>query len=100
MPFQSFPFENLFEETDLGRRLIFQSALPQNLPFSQQRGAANLYTPTFNQFLGQIGNDIRSGQTPTTFASFAQNQANLPRQIAGLSDASTPGLTSRTQYGF
>jgi len=101
MGMQPFPFESLFEEDELGRRLIFQSLLPQNLSASDQRTAGNLFIPTFNQFLGQVGRDIRGGQTPTTFANFVSNDFNLTRGLAQQGNTTTPGLTSRTtQFGF
>ena len=101
MPMQSFNpaiFDDFFETDDLGRRALFQSALPQGLSPGGQQQANQLFTPVFNQFLGDLGRSLRQGQTPQSFADFAPQA--MYDAFAALPQQQTPGLTSRNQFGF
>jgi hypothetical protein len=101
---QGFDFGQLggfFEETDLGRRLLFGAAVPQGIGESDKRRISeNLFVPSFNQFLTQIGGQLQRGQKPSSFTDFVQNDFNLTRGLARLPEQSTPGLTSRANFGF
>ena len=100
MQFDPAIFSDFFETDPLGRRALFESFLPQGLTSPQRQQAGQLFIPTFNQFLGQLGTSLRQGQTPQSFQNFVQNDFNFGREFARLPQAATPGLTSRTQFGF
>ena len=91
-------FDDFFETDDLGRRALFQSSLPQGLSQGQQNQASGLFQPVFNQYLGNLGRSLRAGERPQSFADFAPGATQ--NAFAALPQQSTPGLTSRTQYGF
>ena len=93
-------FEDFFETNALGRQALFQSILPGSLQGRQREQANQLFTPTFNQFLGGLGQSLRSGRTPQSFQDFVTNDFNLTRGLAQLPDQQTPGLTSRATFGF
>lgn len=79
-----FPFQdiNTLEETGLGRSVLFESLRPQNLNPFQQRQFSNLFEPTFNNFLGQLGEQVRGGQSPSLlFNDFLKNQFDPQRQL-------------------
>ena len=95
-------FSDFFETDDLGRRALFQSTFGQDAQ-SQQQGS-QLFIPTFNQFLGNLGRSLRAGTTPESFQDFATNTSgqgfNQTRALASLPQGQTPGLQSRVQFGF
>ncbi len=96
---QPFPFLdiNTLEETGLGRSVLFESLRPQRLNAVQRRQFSSLFQPTFNQFLGQLGQQVRQGQAPTLqFNDFLQNQFNPQRQLLQFS----PGGRSQGQTLF
>lgn len=86
MTTQPFPFDpNILEETGFGRQALFQSFLPTNANPFQQNMFQNLFTPTFNEYLGQIGSAVRQNQAPTTtFLDFLQQSFNPTRQLLRL----------------
>ena len=50
---------------------------------NQRSFLSGLFQPTFNKFLGQIGESVNSGQAPTnTFSEFFQQQFNPQRELA------------------
>ncbi len=102
MPMQFDPliFSDFFETDPLGRQAIFFSQIPQGLPQRQQEQAQQLFIPTFNQFLGNLGRSLRAGQTPQSFQDFVSNDFNLQRGLARTPQQTTRGLTSPTQFGF
>jgi hypothetical protein len=84
----------ILEGSDLGERLLFESAIPQNVFGRQRRELSNLFTPTFNQFLGQIGSQMRLHDAPTlTWKNFLQRQFDPQRQLLRLPSIS-PSSTS------
>ena len=99
-PFQTRnPLEELLEENEQGRRALFFGGLGNLSPF-QQRFANSLYEPTFNRFLGQIGQQVRSGQTPnTTWSDFLRNSFNFNREQLS-APQSTSHLFGRPQFFF
>ena len=90
-------FLRLLEGTDIGERTLFQSMLPADLPPGLDVQFQNLFSPTFNSFLGKLGSQIRSGQEPTlTFNQFLAEQFDpkrtllqLPGQRRGVSATGT-----------
>ena len=61
-------FLDLLEGDPEGERLLFQTRLADlNVSPVQSRQLQGLFQPFFNQFLGQIGQQISRGQTPQTF---------------------------------
>ena len=96
-------FLNLLEGYDFGERLLFESAIPQNVFGRQRRELSNLFTPTFNRFLGEAGSQMRMGGTPTvTWKDFLQRQFDPQRQLLrmpSISPASTSPVTP-TVFNF
>ncbi len=97
-PFSFADLAPFLEETEEGRRILFGGLFPENQSFGQQQQQQQLFIPTFNRFLSQIGQDLQAERQPTTFSDFARQ--NIPRLSASLPSTSTPGLTSRTQFTF
>ena len=91
-------FSDFFETDDLGRRALFNSLLPQGQSLNQQQQSNQLFTPVFNQFLGTLGRSLRKGQAPQSFADFAPGA--VQKGFASLPQATSPGLTSRTNFGY
>lgn len=100
MDFDPAIFSDFFETDDLGRRALFQSVFPQTGNLQQQAQQSKLYVPTFNQYLGNLGTSLSQGQTPQSFQDFVTNDFSPQRGLAQQSQQSTPGLTSRTQFGY
>lgn len=98
MQFDPAIFSDFFETDELGRRALFESFIPQGFTGAQRQQAGQLFIPTFNQFLGNLGTSLRQGQTPQSFQNFVQNDFNLTRGLARFPQAATPGLTSRAQF--
>lgn len=87
MTSQPFPFldPTSLEGTDLGRQTLFNSFLPTNANPLQKQLFGDLFNPTFNQFLGQLGAQVRQGQEPTlTFNQFLQDNFNPQRSLLRL----------------
>lgn len=103
MTMQPFPFldPNELEATDLGRQTLFNSFLPGNANPFQQQLFGQLFEPTFNQFLGQLGSQIKSGQAPTlTFNNFLNEQFNPQRALLRLPDFGKGGGFGPTLFNF
>lgn len=84
---QAFPFFDpaALEGSDLGRQTLFNSFLPKTANPFQQQLFGQLFEPTFNQFLGQLGAQVKSGQAPTlTFNDYLQNSFNPQRALLRL----------------
>ena len=78
-------FLRLLEGTDIGERTLFQSISP----FAGSPGLdlqfQSLFTPTFNRFLGALGDQIRTGQEPTlTFNQFLTERFDPRRAVVQL----------------
>mgnify|MGYP003151429336 FL=1 len=67
------PFQKILEETDLGRQIAFQTALPTGSPFGQQQFFQNLYKPVFSEYLGEVGRAGGQGQQVPSFQEFLGN---------------------------
>jgi hypothetical protein len=65
------PLAGFLEDDPIGRRALFESFIPQNVFGTQRQRLSNLFTPTFNRFLGELGTEVRAGgagfKTPKTF---------------------------------
>ena len=62
---------------------------------NQRRFFQNQFTPIFNQFLGNLGQDLRQGQQPTdTFENFLEN-FNFGERFAGLAPSIRGATTQR-----
>jgi hypothetical protein len=78
-------FLRLLEGTDLGERTLFQSISPFDSSPDLDRQFQGLFTPTFNQFLGALGDQIRSGEEPSlTFNQFLTEQFDPRRALLQL----------------
>lgn len=74
---------SLLEETDLGRRSLYQSFIPQQFGRTgqQQDVFAGMFPRVFNNYLGQLGQSVRSGGAPSLSFTDFLNQQDFGRQI-------------------
>ena len=78
----------VLEESELGRQALFSSFLPTQANPSQAQQFQGLFQPTFNQFLGQLGAQVRQGQAPElTFTQFLEEQFDPQRALLRLPNA-------------
>lgn len=91
----------VLEETDLGRQSLFQSFLPTQANPSQARQFQGLFQPTFNQFLGQLGAQVRQGTAPDlTFTQFLEEQFNPQRALLRQPNAQGVNAGGPTLFRF
>lgn len=103
MTMQPFPFLDLdeLEGSELGQRTLFQSILPQNANPFQRQMFGEMFNPTFNQFLGQLGAQVRQGQAPTlTFNKFLSEQFDPQRALLRLPQFGQGQGAGRTIFNF
>lgn len=95
-------FGDIFEQDDVGRRILFNAALPQNLSGNQQLFGQSLFQPTFSRFLGQIGQQLQQGQQPVSFQDFLSNQGgfNFQRELTRAPSLRTPNIVQPQRFGF
>ena len=79
----------------LNRQTAFYGSLPQNLNRSQSQFASGLFEPTFNRFLGQLGQNLLTGQgqEPMGWTDFLNKDFNFQREMLR-----SPDLFSRSRY--
>lgn len=96
------PFSlDMFEGIGQGDRLIFESFLPTNTNPVQRNQFSSLFQPTFNQFLGQLGSQIRQGKAPTlTFTDFLKGQFNPQRALLRQTNAQGVNAGGPTLFNF
>ena len=91
------------EETDLGRRFLFESQIPQDLFGQQRQQLSQQFQPLFNRFLGQIGQQLQGGSQPQSFRGFLEQQFDPQRQLLRMPSASagrTTPLVTPTLFNF
>ena len=67
-------FSGRFEVPGEGTRAAYFSAMPGTLTPNQRRFFENQYQNVFNDYLGNLGSQVRGGNAPTeSFAQFTQN---------------------------
>ncbi len=94
-------FLRLLEGTDIGERTLFQSISPFPGSIGLDRQFQSLFTPTFNQFLGALGGQIRSGQEPTlTFNEFLTEQFDPLRAVVQLPGSRTDVAAGGTLFNL
>ena len=94
-------FLSLLEGTDIGERTLFQSVLPTGLSPLQQLQFQGLFTPAFNQFLGDLGAQIRSGEQPTlTFNQFLEQSFDPQRALLQLPTGRRDVAATGTLFDF
>jgi len=100
--FNTSPFLDFLEGSEFGPRINFLSRMPSSFGTGQQQAFSNLFQPTFNQFLGRLGGQIRQGQPPTlSFNDFLNQSFNPQREMARFpSFTSSPRLMSPTRFFF
>jgi len=90
-----------FLDPESRERILFESAIPQNIIGGQRRSLSNLFAPTFNRFLGQIGPELREGGiSPLTFRDFLSNQFDPQRQLLRLPSISPSSASPVTPTVF
>ena len=94
-------FLRLLEGTNIGERTLFQSVSPFGGAPGLELQFQGLFTPTFNRFLGALGDQIRSGQEPTlTFNSFLTEQFDPGRALLQLPGNRTDVAAGGTLFNF
>lgn len=94
-------FGDVFEQDPLGRQALFQSALPQNANPFQQQLFGQLFEPTFNEYLGQLGAQVRAGEAPSLrFTDFLNQQFDPQRALLRLPQFGQGGGFGRTVFNF
>ena len=94
-------FLSLLEGTDIGERTLFQSVSPFGASPGLDLQFQGLFTPTFNQFLGALGSQIRSGQEPTlTFNEFLTERFDPRRTLLQLPSTRTDVVSGGTVFNF
>ena len=94
-------FLRLLEGTDLGERTLFQSISPFGSSPGRDLQFQGLFTPTFNRFLGALGDQIRSGQEPSlTFNQFLTEQFDPQRTLLQLPERRTDVAAGGTVFNF
>jgi hypothetical protein len=91
------------EETEFGRRFLFETRIPQNLFGKQRQQLSAQFAPTFNRFLGQIGQQIQGGSQPQSFQGFLEQQFDPQRQLLRMPSPSagrTTPLVTPTLFNF
>ena len=75
-------WQDFFNTDETGQKTAFFGQLPQNLSGSQQRFAQNLFQPTFNRYLGKLGQQIMGGGNPTrSFTDFLTEDFNVQKEL-------------------
>ena len=96
-----FSIQDILAGTPHGERLLFESAIPQDIICRQRRELSNLFTPTFNGFLGEQGAQMRMGDAPTlTWKNFLQRQFDPQRQLLRMPSISPVGTSPVTPTLF
>ena len=81
------PFADFFEDSELGQRAAFFSNPATRGNLNRQNFFANQFRNVQNQFLGQLGEQLRSGNPqPTKFLPFSEG-LNLERVFRGAAPA-------------
>ena len=98
-------FLDLFEETDIGRRAQFESFIPDALQGPRRRAVSQLFQPTFNQYLGQLGQQMgtQNRQAPlTTFRQYLTERFNPGRELLRFPGGATRtgALTTPAMFSF
>ena len=84
-----------------GRRTLYESFIPQNVFGTQRRYLSNLFTPTFNRFLGELGRSSRQDEFPErTFRTFLEEQYDPQRQLLRLPSLGMGGASPVTPTIF
>ena len=88
------PFFDAFEEDPVGRRANFQGRFT-GFGAGQQNQLGTLFEPTFNRFLGMLGQQIMGGDKPNaTFTNYLQQNFNPQRELARFSQRDRGGPSS------
>ena len=94
-------FLRLLEGTDIGERTLFQSISPFSGSPGQELQFQGLFAPTFNRFLGALGDQIRSGEEPTlTFNQFLTEQFDPRRALLQLPGNRTDVASGGTVFSL
>src|SRR3990167_2555011 len=94
-------FGDVFEQDPIGRQALFQAQLPQNANPFQQQLFGQLFEPTFNQFLGQLGAQVQSGQAPSLrYTDFLRDQFDPQRALLRLPEFGQGQGGGRTIFNF
>ena len=86
---------------EAGRRSLYESFIPQNVFGTQRRHLSGLFAPTFNRFLGELGQFARRDEFPErTFRTFLEEQYDPQRQLLRLPSLGMGGTSPVTPTIF
>ena len=75
------PFFDAFETNNFGQRANFYGRSVGLQPY-QQSGLQNLFEPTFNKYLGALGQQVLGGQSPSmTWTDYLNQNYNPQREF-------------------
>ena len=95
------PFLRLMEGSDEGRRSLFGGLFSGYNPSQQNFAQQSIFQPTFNRYLGQLGQQVRGGGAPTlTFKDFLQQSFNPQRELLKMQDDRSRLFGGRTIFDF
>lgn len=87
--------------TDVGERTLFQSVSPFAGSPGLELQFQGLFTPTFNRFLGELGDQIRSGVEPTlTFNRFLMERFDPVRSLVQLPGSRSDVASRGTRFNL
>jgi hypothetical protein len=102
MTMQRSIFEDIFETDPLGQRALFESHRPGFASTSSQRQTfSGMFPNIFNEFLGQLGQQVRTtGQPgPQSYTDWL-NEQDFGRQFRRNTAGSSSPLTSTARWLF
>ena len=93
-------FAGLFEEDEMGRRTLFGGRFAGRSPF-EQNFLSSRFEPTFNRYLGQLGQQIGKGEAPNlTFSDFLSRDFNPQRELLRQPGRDSGLFGGRTIFDF
>jgi hypothetical protein len=94
-------WRDILEGDETGRRSLFESFRPGFAnTSSQQQTFSGMFPNIFNQFLGQLGQQVRAGQPPALSYTDFLNQQDFGRQFRRNAAGSSSPLTSTARWLF
>ena len=89
------PFLGFLEGNDQGARANYFGRVPQTFGLGQQQQIGTLFEPTFNRYLGMLGQQIMGGGAPTMkFTDYLSQNFNPQRELARFSQRDRGGPSS------
>lgn len=96
---------DLFEQTEIGRRMQFESVIPGGFRGPKRQAVSQLFQPTFNEYLGQLGQQLgtQNRQDPlTTFSQYLAEKFDPGRELLRIPGGALQrgALTTPAMFSF